>query len=267
MSATGYLDACGFIPASSGAGNFVVSSAITGYQTPASAGAVNSTVYSYRAESADKSQWEEGYGAYTVSTTTLARSTITANSSGGTSAINFSAAPNVFIVGLSADWQNASLLKSGTLPAARLPLTNATLQASPSNPTSTSSGTTVMMGLGKDQAGSGAHPCTLTPVYSGRIRVQFVFEAESGASGNTFSFKLMYGTGTAPSNGAASTGTQVGQTRIPIQNTGNDNATTCLSGIITGLTAGTTYWFDIGAATNGTNSVLLLNVNCEAFEF
>ncbi|HEX5509831.1 MAG TPA: hypothetical protein VFX37_15125 [Pseudolabrys sp.] len=120
MSATGYLDACGFIPASSGTVDFVVSAAITGYQTPASAGAVNGTVYSYRAESADKSQWEEGFGAYTESTTTLARTTITANSSGTTSKIDFSAAPNVFIVAASADLQDASLLKSGTLPAARI---------------------------------------------------------------------------------------------------------------------------------------------------
>lgn len=126
MSATGYLDACGFIPASSGTGSFVVSSAITGYQTPAGAGAVNAAVYSYRAESADKSQWEEGSGAYTVSTTTLARTTITANSSGGTSAINFSAAPNVFIVATSADLQNASLLTSGTLAAVRLDLSQLT---------------------------------------------------------------------------------------------------------------------------------------------
>lgn len=120
MSATGFLDACGFIPASNGTGSFVVSSAITGYQTPASASAVNTTVYSYRAESADKSQWEEGFGAYTVSTTTLARSTITANSSGGATAISFSAAPNVFITAATADLQNAALLTSGTLPVARL---------------------------------------------------------------------------------------------------------------------------------------------------
>src|SRR5271154_5374170 len=103
MSANSYLDACGFNPTSSGTGNFVVSASITGYQTPASAGAVNSTIYSYRAESSDKTQWEEGFGAYTVSSTTLARSTITANSSGGTSAISFTAAPNVFITALSRD--------------------------------------------------------------------------------------------------------------------------------------------------------------------
>lgn len=119
MSATGFVDACGFIPASSGTGDFVVSSAVQGYQTPASAGAVNATVYSYRAESADKSQWEEGFGAYTVSSTTLARTTVTANSSGGTSKIAFSAAPNVYITAASADLQNASLLNTGTLPLAQ----------------------------------------------------------------------------------------------------------------------------------------------------
>jgi hypothetical protein len=120
MSANGFLDACGFLAASSGTGSFAVSAAVTGYQTPASAGAVNGTIYSYRAESADKTQWEEGFGAYTVSGTTLARTTITSNSAGGTSAINFSAAPNVFITALSADLANASLLTSGTLPAARI---------------------------------------------------------------------------------------------------------------------------------------------------
>ncbi len=57
MTANAFVDACGFIPASSGTGNFVVSSAVTGYQTPASAGAVNASVYSYRAESSDKTQW------------------------------------------------------------------------------------------------------------------------------------------------------------------------------------------------------------------
>lgn len=118
MSATGYIDACGFVPVSSGTGDFVVSVAIQGYQTPVSAGAVNATVYSYRAESSDKSQWEEGFGAYTVSGTTLARTTVTASSTG--SKVSFSAAPNVFITALSADLQNAALLTSGTLPIARV---------------------------------------------------------------------------------------------------------------------------------------------------
>ena len=118
MSATGFVDACGFIPVSSGTGDFVVSSAVVGYQTPASAGAVNAIVYSYRAESSDKSQWEIGFGAYTVSSTTLARTTIGASSTG--SKVSFSAAPNVFITALSADLQNAALLTSNTLPVSRI---------------------------------------------------------------------------------------------------------------------------------------------------
>lgn len=120
MTAGGYVDACGFFPASSGTGDFVVSAAITGYQTPASAGAVNALVYSYRAESADKSQWEEGFGAYTVGSVTLARTTVTANNLGTTAKISFTVAPNVFITAMTADLQNAALLTSGTLPAARI---------------------------------------------------------------------------------------------------------------------------------------------------
>jgi len=120
MSATGYLDACGFAPASTGAGNFVVSGALTGYQTPATAGAVNGAVYSYRAESADKTQWEEGFGPYASSGTTLSRTTITANSAGTTSAISFSTVPNVYITSLSSDLRNASLLNNGIVATAQL---------------------------------------------------------------------------------------------------------------------------------------------------
>jgi len=120
MSATAFLDACGFNPASGGTGDFVVSAAITGYQTPASAGAVNGTIYSYRAQSTDLSQWEVGFGAYTSGTTTLARTTVVASSTG--SKVNFTAPPSVYVTALSADLLNASLFTSGTMPTARLPL-------------------------------------------------------------------------------------------------------------------------------------------------
>lgn len=126
MAATGYLDACGFNPASGGTGDFVVSAAITGYRTPASAGAVNSTVYSYRAQSTDLSQWENGFGAYATGTTTLARTTVTASSTG--SKVSFTAPPNVYITALSADLKNASLLSGGTVPAAQLPASSTSAQ-------------------------------------------------------------------------------------------------------------------------------------------
>jgi hypothetical protein len=99
----GFLDVCKFTAVSSGTGDFVVSAAVTGYQTPAGAGAVNGTVYRYRAESADLTQWEVGYGAYTSSGTSLARTTVLFNSSGTQAKISFSVAPQVGVVLLAED--------------------------------------------------------------------------------------------------------------------------------------------------------------------
>lgn len=98
-----FLDVCRFTATSSGTVDFVVSAAVTGYQTPAGAGAVNTAVYRYRAESADLSQWEVGYGPYTVAGTTLARTTVLFNSSGTTAKISFTAAPQVAVVALAED--------------------------------------------------------------------------------------------------------------------------------------------------------------------
>src|SRR5258708_2253633 len=98
-----YLDVCRFFPASTGTGNFVVSTAVSGYQLPTSANAVDGATYRYRAESSDLSQWEIGYGTYTVSSTTLARTTILFNSLGTTAAINFASLPQVAIVALAED--------------------------------------------------------------------------------------------------------------------------------------------------------------------
>lgn len=88
-----------------GTTDFVVSANVTGYMTPASAGAPTG-VYKYRAESSDLSQWEIGEGTYTSGTTTLTRTTVLYNSagtgtatgqSGAGSKINFTVAPNVSI--------------------------------------------------------------------------------------------------------------------------------------------------------------------------
>lgn len=98
-----FLDVCRFNPTLGGTTDWTVSSAVTGYLTPASAGAVNGTVYRYRAESADLTQWEVGFGAYTVSGTVLARTTVLFNSLGTTAKISFSAAPQVAIVALKED--------------------------------------------------------------------------------------------------------------------------------------------------------------------
>jgi hypothetical protein len=95
-----------FTPVAGGTVDFVVSTAVQGFMTPALAGAPTG-VYKYRAESADLSQWEIGEGTYTSGTTTLTRTTVLYNSagtgtatgqSGAGSKINFTVAPNVGIV-------------------------------------------------------------------------------------------------------------------------------------------------------------------------
>lgn len=96
-----FLNTCRFNPTAGGTTDWTVASAVTGYKTPATAGAVAGRVYKYRAESANLSQWEEGQGAY--STGVLARTTVLANSSGDTSKINFTTAPQVAIVAMKED--------------------------------------------------------------------------------------------------------------------------------------------------------------------
>lgn len=109
-----FLDICRFNPTAGGTTDWTVSSAVTGYQTPANAGAVNGTVYRYRAESADLTQWELGGGAWNSGTGVLARTTVLFNSSGTTSKINFTAAPQVAVVGLKEDFISISEANSFT---------------------------------------------------------------------------------------------------------------------------------------------------------
>jgi hypothetical protein len=85
--------------------------------------------------------------------------------------------------------------------AIELALNNATLQAnSISAPTGTTSATVVMMGVGGT--------CHITPVYSTRVRVFFSGTALNTNASGTGLVEVLYGTGTAPSNGVAVTGTR-----------------------------------------------------------
>jgi len=117
------------------------------------------------------------------------------------------------------------------------------LQANPSNPTSTSSTSFKMMGLGST--------LKLTPNFSGTVIIKIDSEAKNTVDGNGIQFEIYYGTGTAPSNGSPTTGTQVGPTFE--RDFWGQNATvgfgTNLK--ITGLTVGTAYWFDIALRSLG----------------
>ncbi len=110
-----WLDNCKFTAVSAGTVDFVYSAAVTGYQGPAAAAAVNTANYSYFAISQDLTQWELGQSlSYNSGTTTFPRSTVLYNSAGtglkqggsGSNKINFTLAPNVAIIATAEDVSN-----------------------------------------------------------------------------------------------------------------------------------------------------------------
>ncbi len=130
-----FLDGCRFNPTAGGTTDWTYSSAVTGYQSPAAAQAVNGAVYRYRAESADLSQWELGTTTYNAGTGVFARTAVLYNSSGSGSAqggagtkISFSTVPQVAIVALAEDLtiDNFSIHGSDIAAAATVNLDTAT---------------------------------------------------------------------------------------------------------------------------------------------
>lgn len=136
--------------------------------------------------------------------------------------------------------------------------TGATIQAIPGNPTGTTSAAGVMMGLGST--------CTITPTYSSRIKFEIIPNLSNSTISQTMFFKVYWGTGAAPVNGAATTGTQVGASNNPDSGTANFHYPAVSGGIVTGLTPGTAYWFDANIGTTG-GTVTIINISCNAFEF
>lgn len=81
--------------------SFTLASADAGFQSFASAGAVDGAVYSYMA--VEGNTWEIGIGTYTASGTTLSRDTVDASSAGGTTKATFSSAVKVAVTALVRD--------------------------------------------------------------------------------------------------------------------------------------------------------------------
>jgi hypothetical protein len=132
-----------------------------------------------------------------------------------------------------------------------------TLDANPSNPTGTSSTSGVMMGLGST--------CKIDPTYSGRI--EFIIEGMSNqTAASSISISLRYGSGTAPANAASPTGTVIVNPIVSFITTAGGYVPFNETGIATGLTPGTTYWFDLDILV-GADTGSVLNLTCVAYEF
>jgi hypothetical protein len=141
----------------------------------------------------------------------------------------------------------------------------------PSNPAATTSATYVMQGLGV----AGANAFTITPQVTGRLLV-LVSGNVTGVNTATVTLQLSSGTGAAPANAAAVTGTQIGGqvTLTPI--TGILTTPFTLGAIITGLAvptvslvgqtgAATPVWLDV-ALKSSSGAASISNLTCSAVE-
>src|SRR5574338_246180 len=136
--------------------------------------------------------------------------------------------------------------------------TTTTYQATPPDPSATSSGTGVMMGL----AGS------ITPSYSGIVMITISGDIDNNSSNSGAQVQIRYGTGTAPSNGAALSGTAAGST-VNELNGGNQGVVRVpfyLNAIVRGLTVNTTYGIDVSLAAVSGGTARVRNISISAVE-
>ena len=135
------------------------------------------------------------------------------------------------------------------------PPIGSSLDASPTNPAGTSSTSAVMTGLGAT--------CKITPTNTGKISVSFNGNGTNNTIGDGYYAQLQYGTGTAPTNGAALTGTGEGAVTAT---SGTGNIPFTLNANIPGLNLGTTYWLDIAQAAVLGGTASLSSIHCSANE-
>lgn len=154
-------------------------------------------------------------------------------------------------------------LSGGTITASgtcALSFNGAVLNGVPSDPTGTTSSTAVMMGLG-------VSTCRITPVNSTRFDVMIDGSAFNTSAAGVVTVQLRYGTGSGPANGAAATGTAIGNT-VVLENGSGTALDVGFSrrAIITGLTPGTTIWVDLAVGTSGLGTSSVRGLTCTATE-
>jgi hypothetical protein len=139
---------------------------------------------------------------------------------------------------------------ASSLPTFQIP-TVASFSGSTSTTTTTSS-TAVMAGFGSSWA--------LTPKTYGNIRISCWGQIRNNTTADGVRIQLCFGTGVAPSAGAAPSGTTVGSTISWTSLTGltTNGVPYNLDWIIPSLTPGTAYWFDLQflAITGGTAGIV-----------
>lgn len=125
------------------------------------------------------------------------------------------------------------------------------LLSTPSNPTGTTATAGVMAGLA----------VYFTPRRSGFVEVTIAGSMLNDTNTDGVGVQLRYGTGTAPANGDAPTGSVAGQSQSSFIDTAGNTVGFSIPAALA-LTAGATYWFDArqNAVTGGTASLANLTV-------
>jgi hypothetical protein len=121
------------------------------------------------------------------------------------------------------------------------------------NPTGTASTTGVMMGLG----------LAFTPKTSGFAYMLAKGAVANSVSGDGANVGVRYGTGTAPTNGAACTGSTAGTGQIVTAAANGQKMALNTGGFVSAMTLGTAYWVDLCvlAVTGGTATVTNLDLS------
>lgn len=151
---------------------------------------------------------------------------------------------NVFGAGAST---TSALGNTITITTSGTALGAASVIGTSASPANTSSASPVMLGLGS--------AWTITPLLFTKVMIWVDGLVANNSGSAATPIQLAYGTGVAPVNGAAATGTTLG-----LQTSAFVGATTSYFSrhyIITGLSTGTPYWFDIqfdGGGHTGTIS-------------
>lgn len=119
--------------------------------------------------------------------------------------------------------------------------------STPAAPTATTSATLVHMGLA----------LSFTPTGT-RMKISITGRLRSSGAGASITSQMAYGTGTAPVNGAAQTGTLLGASISAVEPTGVNTAyfPVTMIYVATGLTPGTTYWVDVCLSTSGGTAII-----------
>jgi hypothetical protein len=140
---------------------------------------------------------------------------------------------------------------TGAQIASALPVTSTV----PANPAATTSLTLVQAGLAR----------TITPTFTGRVLILVAGDWVNNTASDGANVQITYGTGGAPVNGAAQTGTLAGAllNLANNANTANLRVPFVVAAIVTGLTLATAYWLDLAfdAVTGGSVSLSAISFN------